>query len=65
MNVEIAKQFAREKQLEFLTCDISDQVQVDSTFMSLIKKILGSWDDSVQTGKDCCVCVCVCVHVCV
>jgi len=51
MNLEVAKQFAKEKQLEFQTCDIEDQGQVDSTVLNLIRKIMGSWENNDQSGE--------------
>ena len=51
MNLEVARQFAREKQLEFQTCNIEDQSQVDSTVLNLIKKIMGSWEGNGQSGE--------------
>lgn len=47
-NLEIARQFAIEKQLELLVCDIDQQSQVDSTFLTLIRNVMTCWQDNVN-----------------
>ena len=48
VNLEIAKHFAREKELELLECNMSNQKQVDEIFLKLVDKIMASWQEPYE-----------------
>lgn len=48
MNLEIARQFATEKQLEMVECDVEDVDKVDSTFLKLIDKVMKNWEEGIN-----------------
>ena len=48
INLEIARQFATEKQLELVECCPEDQEKVDDVFLKLIEKIMATWEGGVQ-----------------
>lgn len=50
LNLEIARQFAKEKQMELHLCDIEEQESVDSTFLALIQMIMSSWEENNVSG---------------
>jgi small GTP-binding protein len=41
-NVEAARQFAREKQLTLMTCEMDDKVKVQQVFQTVVERIMGS-----------------------
>lgn len=44
VNLEIARQFALGKQLDLIECDVDEESQVDSTFNTLVDKIMRNWE---------------------
>ena len=48
MNLEIARQFASEKQLHLVECDADREGDVNKTFLALVDKVMGSWEDDVH-----------------
>ena len=51
VNKEIARQFAREKQLPLLECDVEDMDQVEDTFIAIVEKIMEAWDGRAMIGE--------------
>ena len=45
-SLEMARQFAREKRLPLITCNIDDKVKVQEVFQSLVERVMGS----IETG---------------
>ena len=50
VNLEIARQFAAEKRLELVECDVEEQEHVDRTFLKVIDKIMTNWETGMN-GK--------------
>lgn len=50
VNLEIGKQFAAEKNLELVVCDLDSQEHVDKAFLKLIDKIMINWEGDIN-GK--------------
>ena len=48
VNLEIARQFAMEKQLEMMECDVEDVDKVDNTFLKLIDKVMKNWEEGIN-----------------
>ena len=51
VNKEIARQFAREKQLQLMECDIDDINQVEDTFTAIVETIMDTWDGGAMIGE--------------
>ena len=50
-NVEVARQFAREKQLQLMTCEVDDKVKVQQLFQTLVERIMGSLESDNMAGE--------------
>lgn len=50
VNMEIAQQFAREKNLTLIECSPTDQGKVDETFRTLVEQIMDTWDTTAYGG---------------
>ena len=48
VNLEIARQFAIEKRLELVECDVEEQEHVDRTFLKVIDKVMTNWETGVN-----------------
>ncbi len=51
VNLEIARQFAAEKQLELVECDVDEEEQVDKTFLALISRVMRNWEAGDTDGR--------------
>ena len=51
VNKEIARQFAKEKQLQLVECDVDDTNQVEDTFVAIVEKIMDTWDGGTMIGE--------------
>ena len=49
-NLEMVKQFAREKQLQLVTCSVKDRVKVQEVFQILVAKIMTSMESDKMAG---------------
>lgn len=49
-NLQIARHFAMEKDLELLECDIEDKKQVESVFLRLIDRVVTRWESKKIDG---------------
>ena len=49
-NSELASQFAREKQLPFIACEVGDRVKVQQVFQTLVERIMESLESDNVTG---------------
>ena len=44
VNLDIARQFAREKNLRLVECDVEEGASVEDTFEVIVAKIMDVWD---------------------
>ncbi len=51
VNLEIARQFASEKNLEMVVCSLDDQDKVEDTFLQLIDTVMMSWEEGIGGGN--------------
>ena len=56
-NVEVARQFAREKQLQLMTCEVDDKVKVQQLFQTLVERIMGSLESDNMAGEGLSLCL--------
>lgn len=50
VNIDIARQFAREKQLQLVECDVDKLPHTERTFAAIVEKIMESWDGETAIG---------------
>ena len=49
-NVEVAKQFAREKNLQLMTCQADDSIKVQEVFHTIVAKIMNCLESDNMAG---------------
>ena len=50
VNMEIAQQFAREKDLTLIECSPTDRGKVEETFCTLVEQIMDTWETTAYGG---------------
>ena len=45
VKLEIARQFAKEKQIPLVECNVEDLTSVEQAFDVVVERIMNSWDD--------------------
>ncbi|XP_064395706.1 ras-related protein Rab-18-like [Halichondria panicea] len=51
VRLDIAEQFAQEKNLKLVKCNVTDPASVESTFSAIIETIMSSWEGSQSVSE--------------